>query len=82
MGSENASFETPISFGCSRRPKLREWWVGEKLAFVLTKAMGLSLVGGNPKTMRRSLCFLRRYFKEGSMNLIFGHGVPEQKTEL
>jgi hypothetical protein len=56
-------------------------WV-EKLVFVLMKAMGLLSVGGNPKTMRRSICFLWRYFKEGSMDLIFGHGVPAQKTEL
>jgi len=30
----------------------REWWVGEKLALISTKAVGLSSVGGNPKTMR------------------------------
>ena len=75
VGSENASFETPKSSGC--RPNLRERWVGEKISLCIDKGNGIVVSRRqSKKTMRRSLCFLWRYFEEGRLDLIFGHGVP------
>ncbi len=56
MESENVSFLTPKSSGC--KPNLREWWVGEKLALITFKTIGLSSAFGNPKRMRKSACFI------------------------
>ena len=56
-------------------------WV-EKVALILTKAMGLSSVGSNPKNNKEIPLLPLERFRGGKSGSHFGHGVPVQKTEF
>ena len=54
----------------------------KKLALILTKAMGLSSVGSNPKNNEEILLLPLERFRGGKSASHLGHGVPAQKTEF
>ncbi len=56
--------------------------MGENLALILTKAMGLSSVGSNPKNNEEIPLHPLERFRGGKNGSHFGHGVPVQKTEF
>ncbi len=54
----------------------------ENLALILTKATGLSLVGGNPENNEEIRLNPLKRFRGGKNGSHFGHGVPAQKTKF